>query len=89
MIRKVYVVRDAKASAFIGGLILSDNNLTAIRSFSAAVNNAESAMYHNPEDYAMFCIGEYDDVAGKLTGASQNVSIITALEVKKVHGESK
>lgn len=52
----------------------------AIRSFSDSVNGKETSFHLHPEDYTLFCIGEYDDNLGAGQFYSSAEKLITALE---------
>lgn len=62
MIKPLYSIRDIKAG-FVN--IFTDiNDAVAKRNFSHAVNSPDTTFYSNPEDYALFKVGAYDDEAG-------------------------
>lgn len=65
MIVKVYAIRDLKGEMFTQPLFQL-NAGTALRSFSDMVKGADSKIAAHPEDYALYEIGEYDDISGAL-----------------------
>lgn len=59
-----YGVKDQKASCFLY-LHEATNHKTAIRSFGDGVRNPKSVISQHPEDYALYFLGTFDDVAGR------------------------
>lgn len=80
---KVYSVFDVKSAAY-GMPWFAINDATAIRSWSQGVNreHLENAWFTNPEDFSLFCIGEYDDQFGLMVPMSL-VPVITASNLLK------
>lgn len=63
MIRPMYAIRDIKAGYLTPMVDINDD--VAKRNFAnAVVNNPTTCFYSNPEDFALFKIGEYDDDIG-------------------------
>lgn len=54
----MYVIRDVKTGFLTP--TLDQNDDSAKRNFAYACNNAESLMYFAPNDYAIYCIGQYE-----------------------------
>lgn len=65
MKHKIYVVHDVKAEAYMTPFFMQ-NDATAVRGFSDAVNNEDTPFGKHPSDYTLFCIGEYSDVTGTI-----------------------
>lgn len=59
----VYCIRDSKVG-FQPQLLIEQNDATAVRGFSYAVNN-EGLMNYSPKDYDLFKIGEFEIETGK------------------------
>jgi len=78
MIYQVFSVRDSKAAAYALPFFLPRMEI-ALRSFRDAVKNPEHDMHRHPEDYALYCIGEYDDATGQMS-AVEPVLVAQALE---------
>lgn len=78
MIYQVFSVKDDKAAAFALPFFLPRMEV-ALRSFRDAVKNPEHDMHRHPEDYALYCIGEYDDATGALQPC-EPVLVARALE---------
>ena len=65
MIYQVFAVKDSKAAAFALPFFLPRMEV-ALRSFRDAVRNPEHDMHRHPEDYSLWCIGEFDDNTGAM-----------------------
>lgn len=65
MIYQVFSVRDSKAAAYALPFFLPRMEV-ALRSFRDAVKNPEHDMHRHPEDYALYCLGEFNDETGEL-----------------------
>lgn len=63
---KVYAVHDVKAEAFMMPFFMQTDG-QAIRGFADAVNDNSNQIGKHPQDYTLFCIGEYSDATGALT----------------------
>lgn len=59
----VYCIRDSKVG-FQPQLLIEQNDATAVRGFSYAINN-EGLMNYSPKDYDLFKIGEFEIETGK------------------------
>ncbi len=64
MIKGVYSIRDSK----VGYLLpTADNNdSVAVRNFAAACKHPDSLLQTNPQDFDLYCIGQFDDDSGEL-----------------------
>lgn len=64
---KMYSVFDSKISAF-SRPFYSFKDASAIREFSDAVNHVDPNNQWNkhPEDFQLFCLGEFDDITGEI-----------------------
>ena len=65
MIQFIYSIHDSKAAAYLPPFYLHNKNM-AIRSFSDAVQEENSAFYRHPEDYSLWELGEFDDNTGEI-----------------------
>lgn len=65
MIKNVYSVRDVKTG--FGPLMVMDNDAVALRSFSISCQQTDSMMHWCAADYALYCLGDFDDESGALT----------------------
>lgn len=66
MIYKIYSVLDAKTTFMTP--TFDYNDLAAARNFKYAVTQTEGIFNANPEDFTLYCIGEFDSVSGAITG---------------------
>lgn len=62
---KIYAVKDLAVQCFGNPFVVRAQG-EALRSFQDEVNNdnGNSAIAKHPEDYELFCIGEYDEQNG-------------------------
>lgn len=60
-----YTLYDSKAMAYLPPF-LSQNNATAMRSLEQAVNDPNHVVATTPRDYALFCLGEWDETTGTI-----------------------
>lgn len=63
MKRKIYSLYDEKAGAYANPFYM-ENDLTAVRAVSHAVNGGESNLSLSPSDFKLYCLGEFDDNSG-------------------------
>lgn len=68
MIYQVFAVKDDKAAAFALPFFMPRMEV-ALRGFRDACQNTEHDMYRHPEDYSLYCLGEFDDNLGQLLPA--------------------
>lgn len=60
MILKVYSVYDTKAHLWMQPFFLAAHG-QAVRAFSDEANSPQSQLGRHPNDFILFCIGEFDD----------------------------
>lgn len=77
MIYLIFSVKDSKAAAFAPPFFLARMEL-ALRGFRDAVANPEHQMFKHPEDYALYCLGEFDDATGKVGSVNEPVLVAQA-----------
>lgn len=70
MKKKVCAIYDIQGG-FFSGLFLHRSENEAKRDFGSAVRGSETSLSKYPEDYRLFCLGEYDDVTGYIKAVSQ------------------
>lgn len=78
-------IYDRKAEYYLP-IWLTENIETAKRQFLNLVNDSETLINKNPEDYIMFQVGVFDDRSGKVTELIHHKEIINGLT--KLKGES-
>lgn len=76
----IYAVRDIQLG--YGNLFTAATDAVAIRTFSSAVNTEGSILHDAPEDFSLFCMGEFDENAGAIEGFLPRV-VTTAVSVRK------
>lgn len=79
---KVFAVFDHAVLAYMTPFNLRSVG-EAMRGWIEVVNDPKSAFFRTPEDYTLFCIGEYDDVDGRYTQSAVHKVVSTAIAVKK------
>lgn len=91
MIVKLYSVFDIKAQAYASPFFCAQDGL-AIRMFSDAIADPKTNLNRHSEDYKLYCVGEFDDVAGEVFGykvakflvnASDFVPVVSPVVVAK------
>ena len=75
MKKLLYVTYDSKAEIYTTPFYML-NEGSAVRSFIDIANDKSHPIGQHPEDYTLFCIGEYDEIEG----------VVTMYEAKKSHG---
>lgn len=66
MTKKVFAVQDVVAKVY-GSPMLFTHVGEATRDFGDAVKNPKTMISAHPEDYRLYCLGEFDDVKGIFT----------------------
>lgn len=79
MIYQVFAVKDAKAAAFALPFFLPRMEV-ALRSFRDAVKDPQHDMSRHPEDYSLWCLGEFDDNLGAMLPIAEPVLVARAVE---------
>lgn len=80
-ISMVFVVKDRAIESF-GRPFFVQSLAAAERSFGDEVNNPESVIALHPEDYDLYCIGEYDEWTGRIE-TSPAVLVCRAQDLKR------
>ena len=86
MLSKIYSVYDLKAEAFITPFFLP-NDAIAIRPFTDCVTDEKHAFAMNPFDYAMYRLGQFDDLTGELISDSTLLLEAKSLTNTSMHEE--
>lgn len=74
MIYQVFSVKDLKAAAFAPPFFLHRKEV-ALRTFRDALADPTHPMSAHPEDYVLYCLGEFDDETGQLHAVDQPVFV--------------
>lgn len=77
MIQGIYSVKDLKAGAFAPPFF-QPRDESAVRAFSDAITDGDSMLRRHPEDFALYCLGEYDDNLGIVAGLEHPKLLATA-----------
>lgn len=80
MIKKVYSIYDSKSGVYTPPF-LDFTNASAMRGFQQIVNNKETTVAQNPEDYTLFELGSFDDQKAKYELLATPHSLIMASEL--------
>lgn len=75
----LYAVLDTKAGAFNNPNPIISRG-AAIRAFTDAIASGNSDFSKHPEDYVLFCLGEFDNNTGVITPLPAPESVIGAWE---------
>jgi len=85
MIYRMYSVRDNAVGSFGRPMFMrSDGEMT--RSFMDEVNRDDSPIGAHPEDYALFYVGEFDEMTGKVVSPTEPHSMGLAVSYVKAPG---
>lgn len=79
---QIFAVFDKKAIAYAYPTFAHQKG-QAIRSFENAVNDDKTQFAHNPEDFSLWHLGEWDDVTGIITPLTAPQHIEEALTLKR------
>ena len=63
MRQSIYSVYDSKIDAY-GTPFFSPNHSVALRSFLQAKLDPNTSIHHFPDDFRLYCLGEFDDASG-------------------------
>lgn len=78
-----YSLFDTKAAAF-GTPFFMFNDQVALRAFGDLTNDPQSNVHAHPEDYILYCIGEFDDKGAEYVSKSPPAVIANASSLVKV-----
>lgn len=70
MTLNVYCIMDIKADGYGTPFFMLRDGM-ALRAFTDLVNDRNTTVSRHPDDYKLVCIGEYDDVSGRLMPLDQ------------------
>lgn len=80
----MFTVRDTKASAYLQPFFMP-NEATAIRAMSNCLSTPGHQFYVNPEDFGLYCLGEYDVLDGKCTLLDAPEHVVNLVDLISVH----
>jgi hypothetical protein len=83
MSKQVFVILDTKAKCYMDPQIYR-NKADAMRACENAVNGADqrNMLAHNPEDFSLFKIGDWDELTGNVT-SKEKEHVIDLIDLKK------
>lgn len=67
-IKKLYSVRDSKASYFMAPFV-AVNEAIAVRNIRAAINQGNNDVAKFPEDHSLWYVGTFNEETGKISKA--------------------
>ena len=77
----MYSIFDKAAQAYVTPFFMH-NKALAIRAFADNVNSSEeNNVSKHPEQFSLFCLGEYDDTTGKIEPRDEPELIASGLEL--------
>lgn len=77
---KLYAIEDRKAQQF-NSVMTELNEMTILRTLRNIVNGQDKHLYaSNPEDFALFLVGEYDTETGQIDTMKARVCNLDALK---------
>lgn len=79
---KAFSIYDSKAFAYLPPYFMAEKGMAA-REFTNAARDEKGRIGMNPEDYFLFCIGEFDDQTGVLVPFKEPESMGSALSFLK------
>lgn len=80
---KMYSVYDVKAKVHQYPF-QSHNNFTAMRTFQATIQKADTMLAAYPEDFNLYLLGEFDDNSGIIVPMEKPEYVCPALDFVKV-----
>lgn len=84
MIHRAYSVKDLKAGAYAPPFFMPRPEV-AIRAFGDAVVNTDQLMRRHPDDFVLYCVGEFDDNLGLMAGYESPEPVVSARKVLDDH----
>lgn len=78
MILRCYSIFDRKGLIYHPPFYQATDGM-AVRAMTDAANDANSAFNKHPNDYVLYCVGEYDDQKGALIPCSPLVHVVDVI----------
>lgn len=73
--QKIFTIYDSKTESYHTPIYYPTTN-AAIRAFKDAVNDKQTSISQHPEDYILFCLGEYDVLTAEINShAPQSIAV--------------
>lgn len=80
----LYVVIDEKAKVLVGPIVHDHSPVPITRQIVDAVNNPQTMIAKNPEDFSIWYLGTVDEETGLITALDTPQRITTALALRAV-----
>lgn len=80
MISQLYTIYDSKSETY-GKPFHEQNTATALRSARNILTNPDSVITHNPEDFTLWHMGEFDDNTGEIELFSPAVCVCKFIDL--------
>lgn len=77
---QIFSIFDEKAQAYNSPQYLQHKG-EAIRMLQTTMDNKDSMLSKYPQDFSLYCIGDYDDNLGKISGKIEPELVIRATEL--------
>lgn len=88
MLVNVYAVYDSKAQAYLQPWFCQNHNV-AFRNMELALRNPQCPFKQFPADFTLFCIGEFDDLTGAITGHAAHESLGNMIQFAPAPGSEE
>lgn len=96
MIKQLYSILDKKSEIF-SFPFEAPNELVALRHIVTAVKDNQTHLFHHPEDYTLYLLGEFNDETGEISAAKKTQDIypdepemiIEVSEIKRIYVDDK
>lgn len=82
MNQMIFSVYDTKAETF-GNPFFAVNSAVATRMFAAAVQDRETPVGRNPEDFDLYQVGVWNPEVGVVIGGDTPIHVVKALSLTK------
>lgn len=82
MVKQVFSVFDKKAKAYTQPFFMNQKG-EALRAFDGIVADKQTQIAKYPEDFALYKLGEFDDVSGLLSSLNEPEFIAHAVDFVK------
>lgn len=89
---RVFSIYDAKGECW-GDPKYFRTDGEAVRAVQQAMRDQSTMFYQYPEDYTLFCVGEWDPIEGELRGHQSNVPVVRlmalAVQAERAEGDAQ
>mgnify|MGYP000526290857 CR=1 FL=1 len=78
---KIYSVFDAPANGYLQPFFMQTDGM-AVRAIQDLLYDENHTFYRNANDYRLYCLGDFSDVDGVISGQQSPIAIATMAELK-------